>query len=138
MKVDSVSKALKDGEKCVELAPNWGKGYHRLGAAQHGLKRYHIIDLCSATIKLFRSLPRFDQALQTVQKGLEIEPANQSLWTLLRQVQEAVSSEQKERYAKAAQEREIEEARQKQLEEEYAAAAAKKAEEVGSVNVLPP
>lgn len=40
MKNDSISKALKDAEKCVELAPEWSKGYSRLGAAQQGLKRY--------------------------------------------------------------------------------------------------
>jgi hypothetical protein len=40
MKVDSISKALRDGEKCVELAPQWAKGYNRLAAAQLGLKRY--------------------------------------------------------------------------------------------------
>ena len=40
MKADSISKALKDAEKCVELAPQWSKGYSRLGAAQHALKRF--------------------------------------------------------------------------------------------------
>jgi predicted TPR repeat methyltransferase len=40
MKGDSISKALRDAEKCVELAPQWSKGYSRLGAAQHGLKRF--------------------------------------------------------------------------------------------------
>jgi tetratricopeptide (TPR) repeat protein len=40
MKSDSISKALKDAEKCVELAPEWSKGYSRLGAAQQALKRF--------------------------------------------------------------------------------------------------
>jgi len=40
MKADSKSKALKDAEKCVELAPTWSKGYSRLGAAQQSLKRF--------------------------------------------------------------------------------------------------
>jgi tetratricopeptide (TPR) repeat protein len=40
MKADSISKALRDAEKCVESAPQWSKGYSRLGAAQHGLKRF--------------------------------------------------------------------------------------------------
>lgn len=39
MKADSISKSLRDAEKCVLLAPNWAKGYSRLGAAQHGLRR---------------------------------------------------------------------------------------------------
>ena len=40
MKADSKSKALRDAEKCVELAPTWPKGYSRLGAAQQSLKRF--------------------------------------------------------------------------------------------------
>ena len=40
MKSDSKSKALWDAAKCVELAPDWSKGYNRLGAAQHGLGRF--------------------------------------------------------------------------------------------------
>ena len=40
MKADSKSKALKDAEKCVELAPTWSKGFSRLGAAQQSLKRF--------------------------------------------------------------------------------------------------
>jgi DnaJ homolog subfamily C member 8 len=40
MKSDSISKALRDAEKCVELAPEWSKGYSRLGAAQQALKRF--------------------------------------------------------------------------------------------------
>ncbi len=50
MKVDSISKALRDGEKCVELKPDWAKGYNRLGVAQQSLKR-------------------FDAALDTFKKG---------------------------------------------------------------------
>ena len=40
MKNDSKSKALHDAEKCVQIAPTWSKGYVRLGAAQHSLKRF--------------------------------------------------------------------------------------------------
>ena len=40
MKHDSKSKALHDAEKCIKLAPTWSKGYVRLGAAQHSLKRF--------------------------------------------------------------------------------------------------
>jgi len=54
MKADSKSKALKDAEKCVELAPTWSKGYSRLGAAQQSLKR-------------------FDAAIDTFKKGLFLE-----------------------------------------------------------------
>jgi tetratricopeptide (TPR) repeat protein len=40
MKADSKSKALWDANKCVELAPDWSKGYNRLGTAQHSLGRF--------------------------------------------------------------------------------------------------
>ena len=63
MKNDSKSKALKDAEKCVALAPAWSKGYGRLGAAQQGLKR-------------------FDAAIDTFKKGIELDATNQSLWSL--------------------------------------------------------
>lgn len=39
IKADSKSKALWDAEKCIDLAPDWVKGYSRLGAAQQSLKR---------------------------------------------------------------------------------------------------
>lgn len=51
MKNDSKSKALHDAEKCIKLAPAWSKGYVRLGAAQHSLKR-------------------FDAAIDTYKKGI--------------------------------------------------------------------
>lgn len=34
------SKALADAEKCIQLAPQWPKGYSRKGAALHAMKRY--------------------------------------------------------------------------------------------------
>ena len=37
---ESKSKALHDAEKCVGSAPEWAKGYARLGASQHGLGRF--------------------------------------------------------------------------------------------------
>ena len=40
MRADSISKALYDAEKCVQLAPTWTKGYSRLGTAQQALKRF--------------------------------------------------------------------------------------------------
>lgn len=51
MKVDSISKALHDAEKAIELNPNFVKGYNRLGVALQGLKR-------------------FDQAVDTFMKGM--------------------------------------------------------------------
>lgn len=37
---DAKSKALKDAERCMELAPQWPKSYSRLGAAQYALRRF--------------------------------------------------------------------------------------------------
>jgi stress-induced-phosphoprotein 1 len=54
------NEALADAETCVALNPTWGKGYVRLGAAQHGLKR-------------------FDEAIETYQKGQAVEPTLQAL-----------------------------------------------------------
>lgn len=34
------TSALKDAQKCIELAPQWPKGYARKGAALHAMKRY--------------------------------------------------------------------------------------------------
>ena len=53
MKADSKSKALKDAEMCVSIAPNWSKGYNRLGTAQ-------------------QSLGRFENAIESFKKGLDI------------------------------------------------------------------
>ena len=39
-KGDAVN-ALSDAEKCVELSPEWPKGYSRKGAALHALKKYN-------------------------------------------------------------------------------------------------
>ncbi|KAH7474885.1 DnaJ-like protein subfamily C member 8 [Phytophthora ramorum] len=57
---DARGKALKDAEKCIELRPDWWKGYSRKGAAQHALQRY-------------------DAARATYNEGLKLEPDNGSL-----------------------------------------------------------
>ena len=40
MKMNYISKALWDAEKCVSLSPQWAKGYNRLGVAQQALGRF--------------------------------------------------------------------------------------------------
>jgi tetratricopeptide (TPR) repeat protein len=105
MKNDSKSKALHDAEKCVALAPTWPKGYARLGAAQQALKR-------------------FDAAVDTFKKGLELDATNQALWSALRACQEAHETDKKSRFAEAAKEREREAQRLRRADEQKAAAAA--------------
>ncbi|KAG3117251.1 hypothetical protein PI124_g1944 [Phytophthora idaei] len=57
---DARGKALKDAEKCIELKPDWWKGYSRKGAAEHALQR-------------------FDAARATYNEGLKLDPDNASL-----------------------------------------------------------
>mmetsp|Transcript_39172 Transcript_39172/g.92184 ORF Transcript_39172/g.92184 Transcript_39172/m.92184 type:complete len:448 (-) Transcript_39172:44-1387(-) len=50
--------ALADADRCVELAPNWPKGYFRKGSC-------------------LRQLRRFDEARQAFQRGAKLEPVNE-------------------------------------------------------------
>ncbi|XP_010474585.1 PREDICTED: hsp70-Hsp90 organizing protein 2-like [Camelina sativa] len=54
------NEALSDAKKTVELKPDWGKGYSRIGASHLGLHQ-------------------FDEAVEAYSKGLEIDPSNQGL-----------------------------------------------------------
>lgn len=98
MKHDSKSKALKDAEKCIELAPNWGKGYNRLGAAQQALKRY-------------------EAAIESFKISIQYDSNNQSLWSSLAACKEAYEADKKAKFAEAAIERAQEEERLKRLDE---------------------
>lgn len=98
MKSDSKSKALHDAEKVVQLAPSWAKGYNRLGVAQQSLKRY-------------------DAAIDSFKKGLELDPNNKPLWDALKACQEAYEADKRERFRAAAIEREEEEKRQRLRDE---------------------
>ena len=51
---------LKDAEKCVEIKPDWGKGYHRKGAALH-------------------KLGKFEDSMEAYAKGLKIDPTNAAM-----------------------------------------------------------
>ena len=110
MKLDSVSKALRDAERCVELAPTWSKGYNRLGVAQQALRR-------------------FDAAADSFKKGLELDSTNQALWSALRLCQEAQETEKKQRFAAAALERAKEEERLRELDEAKKRAAQAKGQD---------
>ena len=74
----------------VELAPSWAKGYSRLGAAQQGLKR-------------------FDTAIETFKKGIELDPSNQSLWAALKSCETAKEVDSNRKKAKIAASKHIEE-----------------------------
>lgn len=98
MKINHISKALHDAEICVELAPNWSKGYNRLGTAQQGLKR-------------------FDAAIQSFKKGIELDPNNPALWSCLKLCEKAYEKDKEERFKKAELERQLEEERLKRRED---------------------
>lgn len=53
-------EALADGDKCIEIKPDWGKGYHRKGAALH-------------------KLGKFEDSMGAYAKGLEIDPTNAAM-----------------------------------------------------------
>jgi tetratricopeptide (TPR) repeat protein len=107
MKADSKSKALHDAEKCLELAPDFVKGYSRLGAAQQSLKR-------------------FEAAKDTFKKGIEFDPNNKSLWAALKACEQAHEADKKRRFSVAAKEREVEAARLKRQSEIKAGIAKEK------------
>jgi stress-induced-phosphoprotein 1 len=54
------AKAREDGEKCIEIKGDWGKGYQRKGMALHALGQY-------------------EEALQDYETGLKLDPENAQL-----------------------------------------------------------
>mmetsp|Transcript_145043 Transcript_145043/g.251844 ORF Transcript_145043/g.251844 Transcript_145043/m.251844 type:complete len:615 (-) Transcript_145043:66-1910(-) len=68
--LEDYEKALSDGEKCVELKPDWHKGYARRGLAEFFLERY-------------------DTAAETYQAGLKLAPEDQALKEGLRKAMDA-------------------------------------------------
>ena len=96
-KLAAFNEALKDAEKCIELKPDFAKGYTRKGHVEFFTKQ-------------------FDKALETYQEGLKHDPENEELRDGLRrsmieiqrgstgQVDEA---EMKERQARAMADPEI-------------------------------
>lgn len=91
MKADSISKALRDAERCVALAPTWPKSYSRLGAAQHALGRLDaaIASFQKGVLNLsFRFSAPHDIYVNVAYEGIELEPSNKSLWAALRSARE--------------------------------------------------
>ncbi|GLC51021.1 hypothetical protein PLESTB_000457400 [Pleodorina starrii] len=64
--------ALTDAKKCVELKPDWAKGYSRLGAAYYGLSD-------------------FEEAAEAYEKGLAVDPTNEQLKSGLEEARSAAA-----------------------------------------------
>lgn len=115
---DARSKALRDAERCIELKPEWWKGYSRKGAAEHALLR-------------------FDAARATYNEGLKLDPDNASL---LQAAEEAYAAGQAHSQRLREQARETERL-QKEAEERAAKAAEEtarqKAEAAAAAAALP-
>lgn len=63
--------SCQDASKCIELKPDWAKGYSRLGAAKYGLK--DIKGACAAYrqgLKLDPSSQQMKEALAEADVGL--------------------------------------------------------------------
>jgi stress-induced-phosphoprotein 1 len=67
-------EALDDASKCIELNPQFVKGYQRKGLAQ-----FYLDD--------------FEDAIESYKKGLQIDPNNQPLKDGLKAAEERLSSE---------------------------------------------
>lgn len=50
-------KAKEDGEKCIEVKSDWGKGYQRRAMALH-------------------AMGQFEEALNDYEKGIQLDPEN--------------------------------------------------------------
>lgn len=65
-------KALEDGEKTVELKPDWAKGYGRKAAALFGLSRYpDAIDVYEAGLKLEPTNTQLQKGLQESRQAMD-------------------------------------------------------------------
>jgi stress-induced-phosphoprotein 1 len=62
-------KALEDGNKCIQVKADWGKGYFRKGLALQELKKYQ-------------------EAVETFKKGVQVDPSNADLKQKLSEAEE--------------------------------------------------
>ena len=65
---------MSDANKCIEIKPDWGKGYSRKGLAEFKLGEQ-------------------EKALETYKKGLELDPNNQQLKEGIKQVEASLKEE---------------------------------------------
>jgi len=68
--MSNYQKALEDGNKTVEIKPDWSKGYSRVGLAHFYLKD-------------------FQKAILAYKKAIELDPTNEQLKTDLREAERA-------------------------------------------------
>lgn len=61
-------EALTDAEKCIEVKPDWSKGYQRKAMA-------------------LQAQSKLDEAIEFYEKGVEIDPANAQCKTMLDKAQ---------------------------------------------------
>ncbi|CAN8294041.1 unnamed protein product [Cochlearia groenlandica] len=96
-KLGAMPEGLKDAEKCIELDPTFSKGYSRKAAVQFFMKEY-------------------DNAMETYQEGLKLDPNNQELLDGVRRCVQQINKgnrgdltpeELKERQAKGMQDPEV-------------------------------
>ena len=71
--IGDYQNAFEDAKECVELKPDWAKGYSRLGAALQGLRKY-------------------DESIAAFNSGLKVDPNMQALVTGLEAAQKAKSA----------------------------------------------
>eukprot|EP00750_Incisomonas_marina_P017336 INCI20245.1.p1 GENE.INCI20245.1~~INCI20245.1.p1 ORF type:complete len:599 (-),score=169.67 INCI20245.1:179-1975(-) len=67
------NSALADADKCIEVKPDWPKGYGRKGAAHHSLQQY-------------------EQAFDAYEKGLAVAPNDAALKKGMQSVEKAMLS----------------------------------------------
>ncbi|KAG2489588.1 hypothetical protein HYH03_011869 [Edaphochlamys debaryana] len=71
-KLGAYPEGVKAADKCIELKPDFAKGYSRKGTLQYFMKEY-------------------DKAIETYNKGLELEPDNAELHDGLQRAVDAIS-----------------------------------------------
>jgi len=70
--------ALKDAEKCIEIEPDWVKGYFRKGKALFGLQQFvEAIDSLQHALSIEKNNREIQEALKMAQAKLK-EPKTPS------------------------------------------------------------
>mmetsp|Transcript_16127 Transcript_16127/g.55073 ORF Transcript_16127/g.55073 Transcript_16127/m.55073 type:complete len:447 (+) Transcript_16127:126-1466(+) len=113
---NAISKAFKDGEKCVQLAPTWVKGHLRKGAAELALRRFaaaqasyrRAIELETGDVTKYR------EALQAAIEGEAVDAKERAIEAK----RQAAEAEKQAALEEAAQARAAEEAAEAKRQED--------------------